>query len=164
MPAGTDGFIRRLPQGYDTPVGEASQELSLGEVRRLALARALIRQAPLLILDEPTADLDAEAAAIVTAAIEQAGGDRAVLVISHRPEPVVVADLVVRVESGRIAARPVVPASSATRRMLRLQAPSPGRTALAAGLGALAVVLGACLLGTAGYLIRGRRSSRRSSP
>jgi len=107
---GADAFIRRLPQGYDTPVGEGGRQLSLGEVRRLALARALIRQAPLLILDEPTADLDAEAAAIVTAAIEQAGADRALLVISHRPEPVAVAGRVARVESGQIAARPVVPA------------------------------------------------------
>ncbi len=76
----------------------------------MALARALIRQAPLLILDEPTADLDAEAAAVVTAAIERAGEDRAVLVITHRPEPASIADRVLRVESGRIAAPPGVPA------------------------------------------------------
>ncbi|HEU0195138.1 MAG TPA: ATP-binding cassette domain-containing protein, partial [Gaiellales bacterium] len=106
---GADAFIRRLPQGYDTRVGEGGRPLSLGEVRRLALARALIRQAPLLILDEPTADLDAEAAATVTAAIEQAGAERAVLVISHRPEPAATADRIVRLESGRIAAPRAVP-------------------------------------------------------
>jgi ATP-binding cassette, subfamily C, bacterial CydD len=108
--SGADVSIRLLPQGYDTPVGEGGRQLSLGEVRRVALARALIRQAPLLILDEPTADLDAEAAAVVTAAIERAGQDRAVLVITHRPEPAAIADRVLRVESGRIAAAPGVPA------------------------------------------------------
>jgi ATP-binding cassette, subfamily C, bacterial CydD len=107
--SGADAFIRSLPQGYDTRVGEGGRQLSPGELRRLALARALVRQAPLLILDEPTADLDGEASAIVTAAVEQAGEERAVLVISHRPEAAAVAGRVVRLDSGRIAAPPAVP-------------------------------------------------------
>lgn len=102
--SGADAFIRLLPRGYDTPVGEGGRQLSLGELRRLALARALVRPASLLILDEPTADLDGEAAAIVTAAVVRAGEHAAVLVISHRPEAAAVADRVVRMESGRIAA------------------------------------------------------------
>jgi ATP-binding cassette, subfamily C, bacterial CydD len=106
--SGADAFIRLLPQGYDTPVGEGGRQLSLGELRRLALARALVRRAPLVILDEPTADLDGEAAAIVTAAVERAGEARAVLVISHRPEAVAVAGRVVQLDSGRIATLPAV--------------------------------------------------------
>ena len=60
--AGADEFVRDLPRGYETTIGEGGRGLSAGETRRLALARALLRDAPLLILDEPTADLDAESA------------------------------------------------------------------------------------------------------
>ena len=63
--AGADEFVRELPRGYDTTIGEGGRGLSAGETRRIALARALVRDAPLLILDEPTADLDAESAAVV---------------------------------------------------------------------------------------------------
>ena len=63
--AGADEFVRELPHGYDTTIGEGGRGLSAGETRRIALARALVRDAPLLILDEPTADLDAESAAVV---------------------------------------------------------------------------------------------------
>jgi ABC-type multidrug transport system fused ATPase/permease subunit len=67
--AGADEFVRELPRGYDTVIGEGGRGLSAGETRRVALARALVRDAPLLILDEPTADLDAESAGLVAAAL-----------------------------------------------------------------------------------------------
>ena len=70
--AGADEFVRELPRGYDTVIGEGGRRLSAGETRRVALARALVRDAPLLILDEPTADLDAESAELVAAAIGEA--------------------------------------------------------------------------------------------
>ncbi len=99
--AGADEFVRELPRGYDTTIGEGGRGLSAGETRRIALARALVRDAPLLILDEPTADLDAESAALVAAAIGEAREGRAVLVIEHRPALARLADRVVRLADGK---------------------------------------------------------------
>ena len=99
--AGADQFVRELPGGYDTTIGEGGRGLSAGETRRIALARALLRDAPLLILDEPTADLDAESAAVVAAAIGEAREGRAVLVIEHRPALARLADRVVRLTDGK---------------------------------------------------------------
>jgi len=98
--AGADGFVRELPRGYETTIGEGGRSLSAGETRRIALARALARQAPLLVLDEPTADLDAESAAVVAAAIGEAREGRAVLLIEHRPALARLADRVVRLADG----------------------------------------------------------------
>jgi ATP-binding cassette, subfamily C, bacterial CydD len=109
--AGADGFVRRLPDGYATLVGDGGRTLSLGQVRRIALARALLRDAPLLVLDEPTADLDQANAEIVEWAIDRFHGRRTVLLITHRPELAELADRVVALERGRIAERPTpVPA------------------------------------------------------
>ena len=102
--AGADEFVRELPRGYETTIGEGGRGLSAGETRRIALARALLRDAPLLILDEPTADLDAESAALVTAAIGEAREGRAVLVIEHRPALARSADRVVRLSGGKAVA------------------------------------------------------------
>ncbi len=99
--AGADEFVRELPHGYDTTIGEGGRSLSAGETRRIALARALVRDAPLLILDEPTADLDAESADLVAAAIGEAREGRAVLVIEHRPALARLADRVVRLTDGK---------------------------------------------------------------
>ena len=98
--AGADGFVRDLRAGYDTRIGDGGRGLSAGEVRRIALARALLREAPLVILDEPTADLDEESAAVVASAVGALGRDRAVLVIEHRGHLAGVADRVVRIEAG----------------------------------------------------------------
>ena len=105
--AGADDFIRSLPRGYATVIGDGGRPLSPGERRRIALARALLRDAPLAILDEPTADLDAESVAIVGAAVRRLAEGRTVLLIAHRPEVVEHADHVVRL--GRAA----VPAGAA---------------------------------------------------
>jgi thiol reductant ABC exporter CydD subunit len=99
--AGADAFVRALPDGYETVVGDGGRPLSAGERRRLALARAFLRDAPLVVLDEPTADLDPESAALVADAVERLGRDRTVLVIAHRPELVGRADRVVALADGR---------------------------------------------------------------
>ena len=94
--AGADGFVRALPDGYETVVGDGGRPLSAGQVRRIALARAFLRDAPLVILDEPTADLDAASAEIVAAAVERLLAGRTVLLVTHRPELETRADRVVR--------------------------------------------------------------------
>jgi ATP-binding cassette subfamily C protein CydC len=83
--AGLEPLLARLADGYDTWIGEAGATLSGGEARRVALARALLRDAPILVLDEPTEGLDATTAAKVLQAIDQAAQGRSVLLISHRP-------------------------------------------------------------------------------
>ncbi len=93
--AGADRFVRALPAGYDTVVGDGGRPLSLGEGRRIALARAFVRPAPLVILDEPTADLDRVTAAVVAESVERLRVGRTVLLIAHRAELVERADRVV---------------------------------------------------------------------
>jgi ABC-type multidrug transport system fused ATPase/permease subunit len=76
-------FIAALPEGYDTLVGDGGRPLSTGERRRLALARAFLRDAPLLLLDEPTAHLDADTAARLDAALATLAAGRTVIRVSH---------------------------------------------------------------------------------
>jgi thiol reductant ABC exporter CydD subunit len=101
--AGADDFVRRLPAGYDTIVGDGGRPLSAGEVQRVALARAFLRDAPFVILDEPTANLDPASAALVVDAVERLGTGRTVLLITHRPEAALHADRIVRLVAGRAA-------------------------------------------------------------
>jgi thiol reductant ABC exporter CydD subunit len=103
--AAADGFIRALPDGYDTRVGDGGRGLSAGQLRRVALARALLRDAPILLLDEPTTNLDPDSAADVAAALDDLPRDRTLIVITH-DEALAdrVADRVVRLESGRVLA------------------------------------------------------------
>jgi ATP-binding cassette, subfamily C, bacterial CydD len=93
--AGADRYISALPSGYDTLLGDGGRPLSAGERRRVALARAFVRDAPLVILDEPTADLDRTSAEVVAEAIERLRVGRTVLLIAHRPELVQRADRIV---------------------------------------------------------------------
>jgi thiol reductant ABC exporter CydD subunit len=102
--AGADRFVRALPLGYDTPVGDGARPLSVGERRRVALARAFVRDAPLVILDEPTADLDRASADVVAEAIERLRPGRTVLLIAHRPELVRRADRVVHLGAAAVPA------------------------------------------------------------
>jgi ATP-binding cassette, subfamily C, bacterial CydD len=102
--AGAERFIKSLPDGYETLVGEAGRALSAGEGRRIALARAFVRNAPLVILDEPTADLDSTSADVVAEAVERLCAGRTVLLISHRSELVARADRLVAL-SGDIPVR-----------------------------------------------------------
>jgi ABC-type transport system involved in cytochrome bd biosynthesis fused ATPase/permease subunit len=98
---GADDFVEALPRGYDTVVGDGGRPLSAGQTRRVALARAFLRNAPLVILDEPTAHLDPESADHVAAAIDGHRGRCTMLVISHRSELAARCDRVVRIEHGR---------------------------------------------------------------
>jgi ATP-binding cassette, subfamily C, bacterial CydD len=100
--AGADDVIRALPRGYDTVVGEGGRALSAGELQRIALARAFLRDAPFVVLDEPTANLDNESGVIVADAVERLRVDRTVLIAVHQPELAARADRVVRLDAGRI--------------------------------------------------------------
>jgi thiol reductant ABC exporter CydD subunit len=101
--AAVDDLVSGLPDGFDTVVGDGGRVLSAGERRRIALARAFLRDAPLVILDEPTADLDPASANVVGDAIASLRGGRTVLVIAHRPELAAHADRVIRLAGGRVA-------------------------------------------------------------
>jgi len=81
--AGAADFIEVLPAGYDTPLGERGLRLSAGQRQRIALARVFLRGAPLLLMDEPTAHLDAASARLIGAAIDTALADRTVILVSH---------------------------------------------------------------------------------
>jgi ATP-binding cassette, subfamily C, bacterial CydD len=98
--AGADAFVRSLPDGYATVVGDGGRPLSPGERRRIALARAFLRDAPLVVLDEPTADLDPASVELVADAVARLRAGRTVLLVAHRPELVAHADRVVRLEGG----------------------------------------------------------------
>ena len=95
-------FIMRLPEGYDTQIGERGARLSGGERQRLAIARALVKDAPILVLDEATSSLDTESEVHVQAALATLMRDRTVLVIAHRLSTVRSADRIAVVEHGRI--------------------------------------------------------------
>jgi ATP-binding cassette, subfamily C, bacterial CydD len=103
--AGADAIARELPHGYDTVIGDGGRSLSAGEARRVALARALVRDAPLLVLDEPAANLDAASVDVIAAALRAVRRDRAVLLIEHSPQLAALAGRVVVLQGGSV--RPV---------------------------------------------------------
>jgi len=100
--AHAEEFIDRLPQGYETEVGERGQNLSGGQVQRLALARAFLKDAPVLLIDEATSSLDPETEALITDAIARLAQTRTVLVIAHRLRTVRNADRIVVMDGGRV--------------------------------------------------------------
>jgi ATP-binding cassette, subfamily C, bacterial CydD len=100
--AGAAEFIARLPRGYDTHIGERGSRLSGGEAQRLAIARAFLKDAPLLILDEPTSSLDPVSEALIRAALERLMHDRTVLVVAHRLNTIYTADRITVLENGRL--------------------------------------------------------------
>ncbi len=95
-------FIRRLPRGYDTPVGERGVTLSGGQRQRIAIARAILRKAPLLLLDEATSSLDAESETLVQQALRRLMLDRTSIVIAHRLATVQNCDRILVLDHGRI--------------------------------------------------------------
>jgi len=100
--ANADGFIRALPEGYDTRVGERGVTLSGGQRQRLCIARAVLSRAPVLVLDEATSSLDPESEREVQAALAEVLPGRTALVIAHRLATVVEADVICVVEAGRV--------------------------------------------------------------
>jgi ATP-binding cassette subfamily B protein len=125
-----DEFAGRLPLGYDTPVGEGGVRLSGGQRRRVALARAVVRDASLLLLDEPTSGLDAVAEDAVARALDRVTAGRTVLAVSHRLGLAMRADRVVVLEHGRVVEQgppgELLAATGAYARMWRLaNAPAP---------------------------------------
>ena len=99
--AGAHDFVARLPLSYGTVVGDGGRQLSAGQRRRIALARAFLRDAPLVLLDEPTADLDAANAGLIAESIERLRRGRTVVIVAHALELAAAADRVVRLERGR---------------------------------------------------------------
>jgi len=99
-------FIMRLPQGYETPVGDRGTRLSGGERQRIAIARAFLKDAPILILDEPTSAIDSETEALIVDGIERLMTGRTTFMIAHRLGTLRRADIVLRVESGRVLPTP----------------------------------------------------------
>ena len=97
-----DTFIAQLPDGYDTEVGERGVKLSGGQKQRLAIARAFLRDAPIVILDEPTSALDAESEELIKQALQRLLKDRTALIIAHRLSTIEHADRVVVIDEGRI--------------------------------------------------------------
>jgi ATP-binding cassette subfamily C protein CydCD len=100
--ASADAFIRDLPAGYDTRIGERGSRLSAGQAQRIALARAFLLDAPLVLLDEPTANLDPHTEAGVQASVEWLLAGRAALIIAHRLNTVRQADRIIVLEHGRV--------------------------------------------------------------
>jgi ATP-binding cassette subfamily C protein CydD len=101
--AGADGFAAALRDGYDTPIGERGLTLSAGQRQRIALARAFLRDAPLLLLDEPTAHLDPESALVVQDAVERLMAGRTVILVAHSHGWARGADRVVTLADGRVS-------------------------------------------------------------
>jgi ATP-binding cassette subfamily C protein CydD len=119
--AGAAGFIEALPRGYATPLGDRAARLSAGQRQRIALARAFLRDAPLLLLDEPTAHLDAITAAEILATVETLSAERTVVLVSHGPGRAGPAGRTITLADGRL----VIPESGE-------DTPAPSPTLVAA--------------------------------
>lgn len=101
--AGIHDVITRLPEGYDTIIGERGARLSEGQKQRIAMARALIRDPDVLIMDEPTSALDSRTEAAIFGSLPELYGKKTVFIISHRPEPIQGADLTIRLDGKGVA-------------------------------------------------------------
>jgi ATP-binding cassette, subfamily B, bacterial len=123
--AHASGFIRRLPESFETPLGERGVMLSGGQKQRIAIARAILRDAPLLLLDEATSSLDAESETLVQTALEELMRHRTTLVIAHRLATVLSCDRILVMDQGRIVEQgthaSLVAANGLYARLARLQ-------------------------------------------
>jgi ATP-binding cassette subfamily B protein len=109
--ANAHDFIARLPEGYDTPVGERGLTLSGGERQRISLARAFLKDAPILILDEPTSAVDTGTEATIIESLGRLIAGRTSFIIAHRPSTIAHCDLIIHIEGGRVLG--IGPAASA---------------------------------------------------
>ena len=126
-----DEFVRRLPDGYDTVIGENGQTLSGGERQRISIARALLKDAPVVLLDEATASLDVENETLIQAGISELVRNKTVLIIAHRMRTIANADKILVLDGGTIAEQGT-PGELKSRggyfaRMLALQQETAGR-------------------------------------
>jgi ATP-binding cassette subfamily B protein len=129
--ANCDEFVEKLPQGYNTPIGENGAKLSGGERQRISIARALLKNAPIVLLDEATASLDVENETKVQGALSRLLAGKTVLVIAHRMRTVEAADKIVVLADGRVAeegspAELLAREDGIFRRMTQLQSASAG--------------------------------------
>lgn len=129
--ANCDEFVDKLPQGYDTPIGENGAKLSGGERQRISIARALLKDAPIVLLDEATASLDVENETKVQGALSRLLAGKTVLVIAHRMRTVEAADKIVVISDGKVAEAGALEEllaneNSMFRRMAELQNASAG--------------------------------------
>ena len=95
-------FIMTLPNGYDTEVGELGDTLSGGEKQRIGIARAFLHDAPFMLLDEPTSNLDSLNEGIILKSLHESRGDKTVVLVSHRKSTMNVTDVIYEMENGRI--------------------------------------------------------------
>ena len=128
--ANCEEFVRRLSKGYDTPIGENGARLSGGERQRISIARALLKDAPIVLLDEATASLDVENETKVQEALSRLLAGKTVLVIAHRMRTVEAADKIVVLDDGRVAEQgspsELMAKRGLFRRMVELQRQSAG--------------------------------------
>lgn len=100
--AGVDGFIKSLPNGYDTPVGSMGDNLSAGEKQRIGLARAFLSGSSLILLDEPTSNVDSINEGIILSALSRQKAEKSIILVSHRESTMAIADRVYKIEDGFI--------------------------------------------------------------
>jgi ABC-type multidrug transport system fused ATPase/permease subunit len=129
-----DEFVDRLPQGYDTLLGERGTKLSTGQRQRISIARAVLKDAPILILDEPTAALDAETEQRVMRNLHEWGRGRVIFLITHRLSTIRQAEEILVLQDGRLVERGSHGALLARdegvyRRLVEHEAPEPQRAA-----------------------------------
>ncbi len=103
--ARADDFIKKLPKGYDSLLGERGSLLSVGQKQRIAIARAILRDSPILLLDEATSSLDAISESAIKKAIDNISGNKTILIIAHRLSTVKNADQIVLIEEGKVLAK-----------------------------------------------------------
>jgi subfamily B ATP-binding cassette protein MsbA len=137
--AGAHGFISALPNGYDTVIGERGVKLSGGERQRLSIARAFLKDSPILVLDEATASLDAASEALIQEALDKLMANRTVLVIAHRLATARRADTIIVLDGGRIVERgshdELYAAGKLYRKLCDLQFSEPAQQELRPGSG-----------------------------